>query len=437
MKAVLASLSLCIGFVANAQFTSGFENWNDTDPADWMGSRTNLSADSVSQVATDVHGGSYAVRLQSREGHKILTTQPMEVFDGTTYVFSFWVRGTGSIRTALYDRRPGGPYSPFNEYYVSSGNSWVQVTQQIAAANDTIGAEFVLSVYLTSGPEDLVVDDVRIAPLSASIYQIQQTTNTNGSSTREGQYVTTTGVVTGVDTLGTDAYYIQDGQGPWRGIYVADAVHAVSIGDSLSLVGRVIEIDNRSTLASLLDFTLHGTAEVPTPQSLPASSLHQEYWEGVLVTTPNVAATELPDINGEWLAVSATQGQVLVDDVMYLYTPVVGQYYTITGIMDQYEADYKLEPRQLSDIVLGVGVPEHSLDGPGVYPNPANDAIYLDLDPTWGGARYLVMDASGRLVAQGRLVDNAVAVDHLPSGYYVLVVSNAMMEQRARFVIQK
>ena len=133
MRTALLSFILLVATAASAQFTSGFENWNDTVPADWMGTKTTINADSVTQVSTNVHGGTYAVRLQnSGTSHKRFTTQPTDVVDATIYTINFWVRGQGNIRTGLYDGRPtGSGYATYNAYYNSTGNTWTEVTQQI------------------------------------------------------------------------------------------------------------------------------------------------------------------------------------------------------------------------------------------------------------------------------------------------------------------
>lgn len=88
--------------MASAQvFQSGFEDWTGTVPDDWAGSRTNLASSGVSQVTDDVHGGTYAVRLENAtSSHKRFTTQPVAVTSGQNYSVSFWVRGAGETGSA-------------------------------------------------------------------------------------------------------------------------------------------------------------------------------------------------------------------------------------------------------------------------------------------------------------------------------------------------
>ena len=310
MRKVLLSFVLLAATAASAQFTSGFENWPDTVPSDWMGTKTTLNADSVIQVSTDVHGGTYAVRLQnSTTSHKRFTTQPVTVTTGTIYTISFWVRGQGNIRTGLFDNRPtGSGYATYNAYYNSTGNTWTEVTQQIAAAMDYNSAEFILSVQSTGGAEHLVVDDVNIvgggAPVDASIYGIQYTVDASGNSPLAGQIVNTGGIVTAVDTIGANSYFIQNGTGPWNGIYVNDATNAVQLGDSV-IVTASVEESFTYTRLNVTSFTLVNSGNtVPAAEVLNPNQASEEQWEGMLVQVPDIGCSAAPDQFNEWFGVS-------------------------------------------------------------------------------------------------------------------------------------
>jgi predicted extracellular nuclease len=338
MRSTLLILATSVATIASAQFSSGFENWTDTVPSDWMGVKSSISADSVEQVSTNVHGGTYAVRLtNTTTGHKRFTTQSVTVTDGAIYQISFWVRGNGEIRTGLFDGRSTGfGYAPYNAYTVSTGNTWTQVTQSITALNDTSGAEFILSVRSTSGPEQLVVDDVNVTsgggPVNASVYGIQYTTDVNGNSPLNGQVVLTGGIVTGVDTIGQNSYFIQSGNGPWSGIYCFDPVNVVAIGDSVVLQATVSEFNSLTELTAVTSFTVVGQFATPTPQLLDTDGATQEQWEGVLAVIANATCTSLPDGFGEW-TINQAPGSLPVDDQMYLYNPTVGTHYDVTGIV--------------------------------------------------------------------------------------------------------
>ncbi|MBP7407843.1 MAG: carbohydrate binding domain-containing protein [Flavobacteriales bacterium] len=442
MRKVLLSFVLLAATAASAQFTSGFENWPDTVPSDWMGTKTTLNADSVIQVSTDVHGGTYAVRLQnSTTSHKRFTTQPVTVTTGTIYTISFWVRGQGNIRTGLFDNRPtGSGYATYNAYYNSTGNTWTEVTQQIAAAMDYNSAEFILSVQSTGGAEHLVVDDVNIvgggAPVDASIYGIQYTVDASGNSPLAGQIVNTGGIVTAVDTIGANSYFIQNGTGPWNGIYVNDATNAVQLGDSV-IVTASVEESFTYTRLNVTSFTLVNSGNtVPAAEVLNPNQASEEQWEGMLVQVPDIGCSAAPDQFNEWFGVSTTQGQIKINDLCYVYVPTVGTYYTITGVMNYSFNERKLEPRFLADIAFGSGLAEANLAPLGLYPNPANDVIRMNLGNNGQRMEYTIVDATGRTVMSDVLTSNALNVGELVNGLYTLTIRSAEGVRQARVLVQ-
>lgn len=442
MRKVLLSFVLLAATAASAQFTSGFENWPDTVPSDWMGTKTTLNADSVIQVSTDVHGGTYAVRLQnSTTSHKRFTTQPVTVTTGTIYTISFWVRGQGNIRTGLFDNRPtGSGYATYNAYYNSTGNTWTEVTQQIAAAMDYNSAEFILSVQSTGGAEHLVVDDVNIvgggAPVDASIYGIQYTVDASGNSPLAGQIVNTGGIVTAVDTIGANSYFIQNGTGPWNGIYVNDATNTVQLGDSV-IVTASVEESFTYTRLNVTSFTLVNSGNtVPAAEVLNPNQASEEQWEGMLVQVPDIGCSAAPDQFNEWFGVSTTQGQIKINDLCYVYVPTVGTYYTITGVMNYSFNERKLEPRFLADIAFGSGLAEANLAPLGLYPNPANDVIRMNLGNNGQRMEYTIVDATGRTVMSDVLTSNALNVGELVNGLYTLTIRSAEGVRQARVLVQ-
>ena len=164
-------------------FLDDFETWTGNTPVNWVGSKTTLETDSIMPYLTSAHSGSYSCRLVNQEsGHKRFTTQAISVTQGLSYNVSFWVRGHGSIRVGLYD---GTNYS-YNNYIVVNSSAWSLQTQSVIAALGSTGAEFILSVQLTSGDiDDIQIDDVTNTTGSVnnvSIYDIQYTTNASGDS---------------------------------------------------------------------------------------------------------------------------------------------------------------------------------------------------------------------------------------------------------------
>jgi hypothetical protein len=445
MRSTLLILAASVATLGSAQFSSGFENWPDTVPSDWMGVKSSISADSVAQVSTNVHGGLYAARLtNTTTSHKRFTTQSVTVTNGTIYQISFWVRGTGEVRTGLFDGRSTGfGYAPYNAYVVSTGNTWTQVTQSITCQYDTTGAEFILSVRSTSGPEHLVVDDVNITggggPVNASIFEIQNTTDVNGNSPLNGQIVLTGGIVTGVDTIGQNSYFIQSGNGPWTGIYCFDATSVVAIGDSVVLQATVTEFNSLTELTAVTSITVVGQFATPAPQLLGTDGATQEQWEGVLAVIANAECTSLPDGFGEW-TINQPSGNLPVDDLMYLYTPTVGTNYDVTGVVHYANGAWKIEPRNEDDVVLATGLSELGvLAASGLFPNPATDLVTIDLGAALGNVSYIVTDLTGRVVMNGSLINSrtGIQVDGLNAGLYsVTLRSDASVKAMSLLVVR-
>ncbi len=448
MRASLLLLLLALATAASAQFTSGFETWTDTVPSDWMGSKTTLSADSVAQVSNNPHGGTYAVRLtNSVSGHKRFTTQSATVVDGTTYDVTYWVRGNGSVRTGLFDGRAAASgYASYTPYYVSTGNAWTQVTQQITAANDTTGAQFILSIQLTSGPEHLVIDDVNITggiivpPVDASIYEIQYTTDLNGVSPFNNQAVNTGGIVTGVDTVGSNSYFIQSGTGPWSGIYVFDNTSVVALGDSVTLTATVTEFNTTTELTNVSNLVVVGQYPQPAPQMLDATSAAAEQWEGVLTHIAELECMNLPDAGTffEWTGTS-WQGSLPVDDLMYLYAPTVGNFYNVTGVMHFANGARKIEPRGLSDFTAGTGLNDIAGSGVSVFPNPASAWLTVIAPDLSGRIEYTLSDVAGRTVRSALIANERCMIDvsGMPAGFYTLTLRNGSSVWSTRVSVQR
>lgn len=422
---------LAIAAAANAQvFTSGFETWNDTLPADWIGSKTNINLDSVNQVSSNVHGGSFAVRLQnSSNSNKRLTTQPLHTDSGTVYNYSFWVRGNAEVHVSMYDgRTAGGGYATYSSYVaVADDNNWTEVTASIICQHTNDATEFIIGCRNTHAPEHLVVDDVNIssggAPQPVSVHDIQYTTDPNGVSPENGHVLITGGIVTGIDTIGSDAYFIQSGTGPWSGIYVFDGGNHPALGDSVTFQATVQEFHSATELSSVTNFVNVGSYAVPAPQVLNAASLQDEQWEGVLCRINQGNCTAAPG-GAPWTVNDGSADQ-LVGGQMYIFTPTIGTVYNVTGCMLQYDADRTVNPRDANDIEIYNGIAEGVLGSTIAWPNPAVDQLFVKTATT-GRVDATLTDALGRTVRTTAFAGNtAINVSDLRTGLYHLTLRQA------------
>jgi predicted extracellular nuclease len=158
----------------------------------------------------------------------------------------------------------------------------VQRTITLEIQGDTVG-EFneTLSVTLNSVTNATIVDGNAIGtiinddPLSLRIFQIQ---GKGHISAYVGQNVTTTGIVTAVDT---DGYYVQDAVGDNRWV-TSDAIFVftggaptVAVGDSISVTGTVAEVrpGNNTNNFTSTQLTPTSVTVLSSGNALPAASL--------------------------------------------------------------------------------------------------------------------------------------------------------------------
>ena len=247
------------------------------------------------------------------------------------------------------------------------------------------------------------------------------------SSPLVGLSVTTTGIVTANNvtsaTSGVIGYFIQDGEGPWNGIFVYDNTQAPEIGDEVIIEGEVQEFYDVTELVNVSFFeTVSQGNEVPAPSVVTTGELAaSEAYEGCLVQIVNAVCVN-PDADYGEAIFDDGSGEVKTNDYMYLPEDgwIQDEYYSITGCIHYTFEEYKIEPRYAEDIVTGFinGVsewlPAQSLN---VYPNPATDVIRIGTE----GAGFLTLtDAMGREVLQVQVQGTAPSVDisTMPAGTY-------------------
>jgi hypothetical protein len=200
-----------------------------------------------------------------------------------------------------------------------------------------------------------------------TIRDIQYTTDPSGNSPYSGQSVTVSGVVTGVirASYSKGSYFIQDGTGPWNGIYCYDNGRSPSEGDSVLITGEISEYHTLTELSPTSFTLLKRGAILPEPVILPTCSLSSsnpniEALEGILVATNKVTVATTANANFEW-TINDGSGPAAVDDALDSlsklgYNPIVNDSLArVQGIIyygDSYTNYYwRIEPRFTKDIV--------------------------------------------------------------------------------------
>lgn len=441
-------LTLILAFATTGQaqvvFSSDLSSWAAGLPTDFVGAKTNINTDSISEVTTGVVYGSSAANIRNaNSGHKRFTTQSVTVMDGETYEISFWVRGQGEIRTGLYDgRATGSGYAQYNSYETINSTSWTQVTQSIVCAHDTTDGEFILSCRNTGIGVGLDIDSIVVAigminpPMLTSIYGIQFTANPNGDSPLLNQLVVTGGVVTAVDSSG---YFIQDNAAAWSGIYVFDG-SLPAIGDSVVVEGQVAEYFGSTQIASVTSVTNAGAVGAELPVDITTADANLEDWESVLirVTGANCTDADVAANFGQW-EVNDGSGPILVDDLYYDFTPTLNTMYDVAGVMTYSFSERKIEPRDANDVSISTSVEEIVFPSLSVYPNPATAELVLNFGEEINNVSYMVLDLTGRVLETGNTGDQVarISVEQLVAGQYILQLRTEQGYRNVPFMVQR
>jgi len=211
-------------------------------------------------------------------------------------------------------------------------------------------------------------------PTTTPIHDIQYTEAEDGASQYNGQTVTVSGTVTG---LNSDKFYIQDAEAAWSGLYIYNTNSSLtpSLSDNVIVTGTITEYNGLTEMSPVTEVVNNGAVTPVNGLSLANISEIGEPYESVLVTVTGTCT----NIGGakKWTISDGTS--IVVFGLAY--TPTVGTSYTVTGIVDWFgtEGIWELKPRSEADIVAGAGVPTISITSPvngsTVYSSTVNATV--------------------------------------------------------------
>lgn len=207
------------------------------------------------------------------------------------------------------------------------------------------------------------------------IRDIQYTTAENGDSPYNGQTVTISGTVTG---LNNDKFYIQDAEAAWSGLYIYNTNSSLTpaLSDNVTVTGSITEY-NGLTEMNPTAIVNNGAATPINGLVLANISEIAEPYESMLVTVTGTCT----NIGGakKWTISDGTS--IVIFGLTY--TPIVGTSYTVTGIVDWFGQDgiWELKPRSENDIVAGSVVPTIAITNPVntsvVYSSAVNATVQI------------------------------------------------------------
>lgn len=428
----IAMAMMLVSQVSFAQiFTSSFENWSGPNSPDgWIGNTvagnaTNFTLSNITQ-SSDAQEGASSCRLQNTSTtHQRFTTSAVNVTQGEAYQITFWAKGAGNVRTSVVTLNPNAStnYASYNQY-IAVTNTWTQYTQTVTSPNTSLG-EFIISIQSTVDPDHVLIDNVVITTGTVtpndyvSIYDIQYTTAMSGDSPYIGQTVETSGIVTATYASG---YFLQNGVGPWNGIFVFNTTINPSQGDEIELTGNVVEFFGLTQISSVSAHTIVSTANpLPAAAVISTQAANNEQYESVLVRVENATCTNTNAGFGMF-RLNTGNGDMLVDDDIYAFTPTLGNGYNAQGVMWFSFGEYKMLPRYESDIetVGFAALDNETLTNVVLYPNPASDVLNIN---NYEG-EVTIFDALGRAVvfAEINATQNQIAVSELVAGVYFVVI---------------
>ena len=246
------------------------------------------------------------------------------------------VFGSVIIDSVYYD---GGPVFPDP----NGASMELDPAYQNGTDNDN-GANWY-TAYTPFGAGDFgTPGSVNPGPQTATEYTIYQLQSEDHS----GELIRTSGIVTGVYS---SQYTIQDGTGNYSGIWVNGT--GVARGDSVTVEGIVNE-NYDLTLITADSLLINSSGNpLPSPEILTTGAVGVEEYEGVLVKTSGDCTNENPDAPndyGEWV-INDGSDSIRIDDLGYLYEPTLGNTYEVTGPLYYSYSNFKIEPRDSTDIV--------------------------------------------------------------------------------------
>ncbi|MEA1896878.1 MAG: DUF5018 domain-containing protein, partial [Bacteroidota bacterium] len=318
-----------------------------------------------------------------------------------------------------------------------------------------VAQDFSNPVVYTVTAQDATTEDWTVTlsnedALSASIYDIQYTTDAGGDSPLVGVLVRTKGIITALNVYQSQlkGYYIQDGTGAWNGIYVydpdRDLTDSPQLGDSLEIVGTVEEYYNVTQIGNVLEYTTLATGkDLPEPLEISTGNAGAEENEGILVNVTNATCTN-PDLGHGDLEINDGSGALIVDDYLFAYDPfILNTSYNITGIMFYYYGNWEILPRDASDISEFVGIDKLDLsDQMVIYPNPNNGRFSIEIPAEMkGNVEISIMDMSGRMIHKEFLNNSSYNVLPLDlsneaNGIYFIKISDGTNTAIAKFMKQ-
>ena len=194
------------------------------------------------------------------------------------------------------------------------------------------------------------------AQTNVSLWDIQyspvDTCGAIPNSTYQYQMVNTGGIVTALSN--GYGYWIQTSHATeWAAINIYDNTNTPSVGDSVTLTGKVIEWYNETEIDSVSNFTIvsHGNQALTPPTVVAFDSIQKRKYQGMLVKVKDAIDVRY-NSGSKWYVFSDSTmtktkpSEDTIDNNSYTYRFSKGKRYNITGYVHFEYANW-LEPRNI------------------------------------------------------------------------------------------
>lgn len=269
-----------------------------------------------------------------------------------------------------------------------------------------------------------------------SVLSIKSIQGEGAYSPYVGTYQRILGTVTA--TVPGSGYFVQDAATPWSGIWVEDNVNTVMEGNGIRVDGTVAEVNDVTTIRASKVLLVNPPLIVTPLQAASPEAAKAEQYESVLVKVAGARFQGAVNLDGSWPIKTTELNRIFVNKWMYTYIPAEGHFYTITGIINGNQNNYRLEPRKAADIIdLTNTTPVATLREQDlkVYPNPFTD--HLNIEYSGRLTRLTVTDLTGRTRLDVEYPSARINTGHLPEGIYIITLSDNTGVVSARKFLKK
>ncbi len=392
----------------------GCESTPDTVTFDYVQTELVLSTDlgeateCTQDITVDVGGGTAPYTIMVNDS----------VLTGTTYT-----AGRGEYVVAVYDEHGCTKSETIvveGTYVVREATIETYIDEETAFVDAEAGIDTMLAVgshefvYTLDCERTLNVEVIEI-PRPYTIAEVQ---GEGEASPIEGKIAQVSGRITAIAE--GEGFFVQDANTTNSGLWVEYSdVTGMSVGDDVVVVGKVAEIANVTSIQAT-SVTLTTDNFVITPMELTPTAAQDEMYESMLVVIMGGRATAADAGNGEWSVYYEPTDVITVNDWLYSSTPVEGNYFNVTGIVNARLDAFKLEPRMASDVVdiTATDAPIMETVEFSVYPNPFNDVInVVNHDKL---TRVVISNIAGQRVIDVAYPNSEIRTGNLVSGIYVV-----------------